>query len=697
MISYSKSGLSALTAPVTALFYVFAILSGSTAYAQNFYDPYASQGTSGGAGGSTTNLGNGSGVFNGGSGLSGYSAGGNGNGSGQLGVGQQQQQGGLLSSGTGQQDFSPTALPDYSSLGLENGQVQQGSLTPITRPTDSANPGPLFARPSLINPNQFELFQRPVPKLSEFETFVSETLGKPLPRFGSSLILTRNRGFATPPTTTVPPDYRLNPGDELLVSVTGSVEAKLRLTIDNEGRIFVPRVGSINLAGMRYGDLSEALSRRFAEQFKQARVSVVVGRLHGITVYVTGFATEPGAYSVTSLSTMIDAVLAAGGPSAGGSFRSVNLRRGGRLVASLDLYDLLLRGDTSRDAVLQNNDVLNIDPAGPEIAVSGSVNQAAIFEAKPGESLGDMVRDAGGLDSLADDSRLVVRRLGDLDNGGTRQLTFPEADRFAAERATVVSVLSFGHIARPLERQSVLVTIDGEVDRPGRYFLGPQSSIGDLVAKAGGLTSGAYVFGTRLERESVRLQEKDSYDKALDNLELSALAAPIAALSTANPGAGQTRSQAALSIIAKLRDQKPDGRVVLSLPYLAAALPGDLVIENNDRIFVPPRPRTIGVFGAVYQSGAFLYSSANARIGDYLKLAGGPQKIADRGDVFVVRANGAVISSRATRNFLGQYALPGDVIFVPVRTSPSFFDRLVAIAGVVSQFGVTALTIKAVS
>ena len=178
-------------------------------------------------------------------------------------------------------------------------------------------------------------------------------------RFGANLLVPDARNFTAPPTTTVPTDYRLNPGDELLVGLTGSVQAtNLRLTINSEGRIFIPRVGAVNVAGVRYGDVQALIASQMSRQYRNFRVAVSIGRLHGITVYVTGFAAVPGSYTVSSLSTLVNAVLAAGGPSAGGSFRSIQVRRNGQLISDFDLYDLLLKGDKSADVLLQNGDVI---------------------------------------------------------------------------------------------------------------------------------------------------------------------------------------------------------------------------------------------------------------------------------------------------------------------------------------------------
>ena len=583
-----------------------------------------------------------------------------------------------------QSGYAPTTIPNAGS------QSQQ-DYPQITSPVGPSGAllAPLYARPG-STPGQFELYTRRPPQPGEFEAFVAKTLDRPLPRFGSTLILEGNRGFAAPATTTVPPDYTLKPGDELIVEVTGSVEADLRLVIDREGRIFIPRVGAVNVAGVRYGDLADAISRRLSQQYKQAKVSVVIGRLHGLTVYVTGYAATPGSYTVSSLSTMVDAVLQAGGPSAAGSFRKIELRRNGKLVSDLDLYDLLLRGDKSHDVILENQDVINIPAVGPELAIAGSVNAEAIYEAKPGETLADMISFAGGPDNLADRSRVVLVRLGDLDLAGSQQLTFAQAQTFPAEGGDIVRLLSLADVARPMERQAILATIDGEVDHPGRYYLPPGASVGDLLSRAGGLTPGAFVFGARFDRDSVRRQQQESFDRAIHDLELSVTLAPLSAPRT-QQAVYQASAQDALLAIQRLRDTKPDGRIVLNVAYGASELPVRLTLEDGDHIHVPAQPTTVGVFGAVYAPGSFVYSPGS-RLDAYLRLAGGPRRFADRGEIFVVRASGQVISSRAVHDFARQTALPGDVIFMPVRTTPGPFERVKEIATVIYQLGLGAAT-----
>lgn len=534
---------------------------------------------------------------------------------------------------------------------------------------------------------------------SEFEAFVSEVVDKPLRRFGSELLVPAARGFTTPPTTTVPSDYRINPGDEIVIGLTGSVEANdLRLIVDNEGRIFVPRVGAVAVGGVRYIDLDRIVSSAVGRQYRSFHISVSVGRLHGITVFVTGYAAVPGSYTVSSLSTLVDAVLAAGGPAAAGSFRAIDVLRNNRLVTRFDLYDLLLKGDKSRDIVLQNADVIHINAAGAEVGVIGSVNNEAIFEARADETLGDVLREAGGPNTVADDSRILLLDSLRTDGSGWQELAPADADRRPARRGAIVRVLSGLGIARPQRDQSVLVTISGEVAKPGRLFVAPGTTLGDLLGRVGGLTPQAYPFATLITRESVRVQQRFSFDRAIRDLQFMLTARPLISQSLVQ--IQPARLQAVASVVAQLEMRRPDGRLVIDIRPEATVLPGGLLLENNDTIYVPPQPKTVGVFGTVPNPASFEFVSGRT-IGQYLAIAGGPQKFGDRKAVFVIRANGTLLApthDHGIRAVLATAALPGDVVFVPIdATRGEFWERLQALTGTLVGGAVLGGSIAAIA
>jgi polysaccharide export outer membrane protein len=538
---------------------------------------------------------------------------------------------------------------------------------------------------------------KPLPPPNEFERFVERTAGRKLPRFGSDLLLPSNRDYATPATATVPPSYILNVGDKIQIGMTGSIEGSVQREIDTNGRIFLPKVGSIRLAGTRYGDLKETISRAIGLKYRNFTVNVGIDDLRGVRVYVTGFANNPGAYTVNSLSTMVNAVLAAGGPAAGGSFRSAKLYRNNELVSDFDLYQMLLRGDRSGDATLQNEDVLFIPPVGQQIAVTGSVNNEAIFEIKPGETLDQVLGYAGGTNSLADQSRLLLYRLANYDTIGAKQIDRAQAASTAAADGDIVQILSSGSLQRSVLRQSVVVRIEGEVNAPGNYYVPANTPLSEVLARAGGLTSRAYVYGTRYERVSEQRAQGEAFDQAIQQLEISLEASPLTADSAINTGDLAAQRASGRAVLERLRAIKPDGRLVLDITPETVALPGEFLLENNDRIVVPPRPITVGVFGAVYRPASFVLSDARGnRVEDYVERAGGALRAADRKEIFVVRANGDVVSRR--RGAMKAQVLPGDVVFVPIKTqASSVWSKIRDISTIAFQFGIAAATVVALT
>ncbi len=531
---------------------------------------------------------------------------------------------------------------------------------------------------------------------SQFELFAELTLGRKLPRFGANLLLPSNRDYAVPATASIPPDYPLNIGDTISIALAGSVDGSVSVEIDTEGKIFLPKVGTIVLAGVRYRDLHDVVSAALGRQYRGYTVTVSIKKLRGIRVYVTGFASNPGAYSVNSLSTLVNAVLAAGGPSSGGSLRSAKLFRNGKLVTDFDLYDMILRGDRSRDAILQNEDVLYISPLGRQVAVTGSVNGEAIYEAREGESIASLVGYAGGVNDLADDSRVFLYRLTEpkLING--QQIDRAEVASTLVKGGDILQIVSEGTLQRPIKNQAVLVRLEGEVNAPGNYFVPPNTTLSQVLAQAGGLTQQAFAFGTRLERLSVKRQQRQSFVEAIDQLEFSLLSTPLSS-STIGAGDRNLELQSAKGALEKLRAAEPDGRIVLDLPFDQPNLPADLILENNDRIVIPSRPVTVGVFGAVYRPASFLINPGQRiRIRDYVERAGGKLRAADGGGTIVVRANGDVLSRR--RGALNAIALPGDVVFVPVKTqSTSILAKIRDISAIIFQIGISAAAFVAVA
>jgi protein involved in polysaccharide export with SLBB domain len=578
------------------------------------------------------------------------------------------------------------ALHGTAAVAQSSAATMGGATEPAAAPAASAGPIRLVQPVLTQNPAQEERLPVPerIPSVpGEFERFVQTQAGPQVEirRFGSELVSggLDSRGADFSPL--VPADYIVSPGDEVLVNLWGAVDADLRLQVDRAGRITIPRVGAIQVSGVRHADLQDLVSRRVATVFKNFQISVTLGQLRGIRVFVSGFVVKPGTYTVSSLSTVVSALMRAGGPTASGSFRAIELRRGGRLQATFDLYDLLLKGDRSADQIVQPGDVVHVGPVGIQVGFIGSVNKPTVLELKQGETVADALKMAGGFSSVADRTRLAVERLQERMAARMAELRLPADLNQTLSHGDVVRAFSAVDFLLPGQRQSKRVRVEGEVQRPGEYVLPEGSSISDAMRAAGGLTANAYLFATEFNRESVRRTQQENYERALRDLETDMIrASGSQRVSSSEEAAGvAARTAAASRLVERLKSLRPTGRVVLQLPTNSAQLP-DLALEDGDRLYVPPRSTTVGVFGSVFNAASYLHLPGKT-LDDYIRLAGGPTKGADESSAFVVRANGQVISSRQIdtswfnrSNSIGSLvAEPGDTVFVPEEMNKATF------------------------
>jgi polysaccharide biosynthesis/export protein len=315
----------------------------------------------------------------------------------------------------------------------------------------------------------------PEPDL-EFQGFVASSLGASLPIFGQDLFGNVPSTFAPLDRVQVPPDYVLGPGDELIIRAWGQISVDVRAIIDRSGAIYIPRVGVFNVAGLRYEELHDSLNSEIGRIFKNFQLSVTMGRLRSIQVFVVGQAKRPGTYTISSLSSLVDALFASGGPSKRGSLRRIQVKRDGKTVTTFDLYDLIVNGDKSKDAKLMHGDVIYIPPVGPLVALSGSINTPAVFELKDRTSLADVIGYAGGLATTAAGQSVVVER---IDDHRVRR-----AEEFTLNQEGLARELHDGDVIRFLRIRSGFdnaVTLRGNVAVPGRYPWRRGMRIHDLI------------------------------------------------------------------------------------------------------------------------------------------------------------------------------------------------------------------------
>jgi protein involved in polysaccharide export with SLBB domain len=329
----------------------------------------------------------------------------------------------------------------------------------------------------------------PITTRSEFEMFAEDAAGRRLHVYGRQLFDEAPTTFAPMDHIPVPADYVLGPGDQLLIRVWGKIDLDGGMTVDRDGQIFIPKVGSLRVAGLRYEQLESYLRAAIGNLYKGFELSVTMGKLRSIQIFVLGSARQPGAYTVSSLSTLVNALFASGGPSATGSMRHIQLRRDNRVVADFDIYDLLRRGDKSHDVQLLPGDVIYIPPAGPQVAIIGSVNEPGIYELKGETTIAAALGDAGGLTNLAEVDRVLLEK---IENHRRRGV-----DDFSLDRSGLERKLKDGDMLRifPISPQfENAVMLRGNVFQPGHFPWHEGMRVSDLIPSRDFLITRSYWY-----------------------------------------------------------------------------------------------------------------------------------------------------------------------------------------------------------
>jgi protein involved in polysaccharide export with SLBB domain len=363
------------------------------------------------------------------------------------------------------------------------GQSQEGASQLLTPQTRSLPPGEYGAQS--VNPNsnyqaaaqnQRQQAQLPQEPLTEFQKFIASTTGQILPIYGAGLFRRVPSTFAPLDMTPVPSDYVIGPSDELRIHVWGQVNFQTSVRVDRSGEIFLPQIGPVHVAGMPFSALDAHLRGAIGRVYRNFDLTADVGQIRAIQVYVSGQARRPGVYTVSSLSTLVDTLFASGGPSLQGSQRHIQLRRGSAVVTDFDLYDLLIRGDKSKDVKLQSEDVIFIPPVGHQAAVTGSVRNPAIYELHPDESLASLLADAGGVTSVASEARVSIERIDD------------HRDRHAMEVAYdttgLATPMADGDLVRVFSivpMYSKTVILRGNIANPGRFAWHAGMHVSELI------------------------------------------------------------------------------------------------------------------------------------------------------------------------------------------------------------------------
>ncbi len=309
----------------------------------------------------------------------------------------------------------------------------------------------------------------------------------PLERFGAALFRNSAAVASDKPTIDIPvgADYVIGPGDELVVEYWGSTSQRLQLTVDRQGRVVLPDAGAVVVASRSLGEAQQSIQRLLTRQLRGITVDVNMGKLRSVRVYVVGDVKNPGAYDLSSLSTSLSALIAAGGPTETGSYRIVKHYRGQKLVEEVDLYDLMLKGVSSAEIHIDSGDSILVPPAGPQVTVAGSVRRPAIYELRNESSLDQVLELAGGVPVSGQLGNLKLERIEAHQRKEMLSVNLPlTGDVLAANEAFKRVQIKDGDVitvAPILPVSNRAVYLQGHVFRPGKYPYSEGTKVTDLI------------------------------------------------------------------------------------------------------------------------------------------------------------------------------------------------------------------------
>jgi protein involved in polysaccharide export with SLBB domain len=315
---------------------------------------------------------------------------------------------------------------------------------------------------------------RTEPQLEPFDmTLTFLPLEPGLKPFGYDLFEQSQRRFASRVDVPVPADYVIGPGDTINVQLFGNENMEYFLPVSREGTISFPDIGPLNVSGLSFEEMRTMITSRVAQQMIGVQANITLGELRSIQVFVLGDVARPGSYTVTGLAAISNALYASGGILPIGSLRNITLRRDGNTVATLDLYEFLLRGDTRSDVRIQSGDAIFVPPIGPTVAVHGEVRRPAIYEVKNDQTVADILALAGGLNPNANRSRVKLERI--VPNRGT---SVQDVDLATNEARTVIRDGDILRIQPNLDQLENSVRLAGNVFQPGlsQWFEGMRLS-----------------------------------------------------------------------------------------------------------------------------------------------------------------------------------------------------------------------------
>jgi protein involved in polysaccharide export with SLBB domain len=503
--------------------------------------------------------------------------------------------------------------------------------------------------------------------------------------FGSNFFSTYQSTFMPINEPNLSSSYILDFGDILDIQLIGQKDLEEQFQIKRDGSINLPDVGKIKLAGLSLNEASLLIKAKVREAFVGTETFVSLFNVRDINVLVSGNAYKAGIYTISGNSNMLHALAVAGGINEYGSYREINLIRNKEVVATLDMYDVLITGEYDNNIQLNSGDVIFVKPIKKIVSVDGAVKIPARYELNENQNLSEALAYAGGLTNLADERNIFLDRILDGQVKSLPISNFKQFDDILAEDADKIFIRKYSLRS---------INIEGAVLRPGRYLVSEGESINDIIDKSGGYTENAYPFGAVYENARAltinKMAKELLYNDFIDN---------IIQASQKNP-TGSTDLSSIIELTETLANTIPNGRIVVDLLDNT----NSQIIRDGDKLTIPEKPGHIYIYGEVSYEGALKYIDDES-LDYYISGSGGMKETANEKAIYVLHPNGDTQRTSVRKNIFqnnpsNQLKLyPGSIIFVPRAIDDSTSNRLAAQAyvSILGNIGIALASLSSIN
>ena len=453
--------------------------------------------------------------------------------------------------------------------------------------------------------------------------------------------------------------YILDFGDVLEIQLIGQKDQIGNYSINRDGSINLPDIGKLSLSGLSLNDASNLIKSRVSSAYIGTEAYISLKNIRDINVLIVGNAYNPGIYTLNGNSNMLHAISMAGGINDIGSYRNINLIRSGKVIDTLDIYEVLVYGKYNFSSGLRSGDSIVVGPRGKIVSIESGVMRPSAFEINSNETFDDLLKFANGFGQDINPDQILVNRVSS-GKSDIINLTLDEIQSFDFFNNDSIFIQEY---------KIDTVVIKGYVKNPGTYKLTKGTTLSEAIQKSGGYDSSAYPFGGYLENRNALEINKISKDKLYD--------AFLTNLITNSAASSSMQDTGIMEILIQIKNSKSTGRVIaeFDLDVISNDSSKDTILEDGDSIYIPQLTQQVYIQGEVSNSGAIRYAPGQD-IDYYINKSGGALLTADINNIFIVHPNGETenFASKSRLSFIleddsKELIYPGSIIYIPQKTN----------------------------